>query len=313
MSLGLFAQTNFEASLRLYLNFNNNSLSDRSPNNHGFVNHNVDFEEGIDDEGLLLNGINAYLEIPPALSLEIKETLTTSVWYKHEDQTTSAFYSLVEQSADELGGHSRYGSWVFGQNKVMACIEPDVCTNGAQVCQRCIAGSALLEEGKWYHIASTYDGGTLTIYVNGQISGQRTYASQTGISTRSYPLTIGTDVYDPAPVYLKGVLDEIRIYDRAFSEEEIIELYDSFRMTTSTFNIATSSFYYYPNPATTVLNLKTSHQNEPYKIVNSFGQILQKGQLNVNQTIDVSNLNEGFYFLQYGEGVQRVVKPLVIK
>ena len=313
ISIEVNAQNIPENNLRLYLNFDNNSLDDNSPHQHDFVDHNLSFGEGIQNEGLALNGIDGYLEIPHSPSLEIKETLTTAIWYQHQDQETSAFYSLIEQSTDEFGGHSRYGIWLFGQNKAMACIEPDTCTNGSQVCQRCIAGSEILEEGEWYHIASTYNGDTLRIYINGVLSGRRNYTSHTGISTRSFPLTIGTDVFDPSPVYLKGVVDEIRIYDRAFSEEEIVQLYDAFRITTSTIDLEAVSFSYFPNPATNTIHIQTSHQQGQYTIINSIGQILQQGSIQEHQTIDVSTLNEGFYFLEFGEGIQKITQPLIIK
>ena len=113
LSFALTAQEISTENLILHFNFDNNQLNDESPKGHGFINHNLEFGEGINDSGLLLNGTDAFLEIPHSDKLEVKETITTSFWYLHETQETSAFYSLVEQSADEFGGHSRHGTWIF--------------------------------------------------------------------------------------------------------------------------------------------------------------------------------------------------------
>ena len=147
------------------------------------------------NEGLKLEGLNNYLEIPYQSTLEIPNQVSISLWYLHEQQDGSNFYSLVEQSPNEFGGHSRYGTWVFNQNLLMACIEPDVCLNGNILCQRCITSNITLEEGKWYHIVSTYDGNSQKLYIDGLLDSDETYSSQTGISVKPYPLTIGTDIY----------------------------------------------------------------------------------------------------------------------
>lgn len=68
----------------------------------------------------------------------------------------------------------------------------------------------------WSHLAATYDGSTMVLYVNGvQVASQ----AQTGtLSTSTDALTIGGDV---AGEDWAGSIDEVRIYNRALSASEI--------------------------------------------------------------------------------------------
>ena len=63
----------------------------------------------------------------------------------------------------------------------------------------------------------TYDGATLRLYVNGvQVSS----VARTGsIATSANPLQIGGDsIYGQ---YFQGLIDEVRVYNRALSQAEI--------------------------------------------------------------------------------------------
>ena len=94
------------------------------------------------------------------------------------------------------------------------------------------AGSAL-PLNQWTHLASTYDGANLRLYVNGlQVAIQ----PLTGpIQTSSLPLRIGGhSVYGE---HFTGTIDEVRIYNRALSASEVQVLMNSpVRSTTSPTN-----------------------------------------------------------------------------
>jgi concanavalin A-like lectin/glucanase superfamily protein len=79
-------------------------------------------------------------------------------------------------------------------------------------------GPTPLTAGTWTHLATTYDGTVLRLYVNGiQVSSQ----PPTGdIVTNSYPVQIGGDpIWGAFPA---GIIDEVRIYKRALSQAEIL-------------------------------------------------------------------------------------------
>lgn len=307
-----FAQGNRD-SLVLYLNFNGASLVDLSRNGHQIIGHNAAFDRGIESEGLSLTEENeSFLEVTHTSALEITETLTTSLWYKHIDQTSTSFYSLVEQSANEFGGHSRYGTWVHQSNQLLTCIEPDICPNGGQLCQRCIGAITRLEEGRWYHIVSTYDGQSLKIYINGQLDFQRNFGDHTGISIRSVPLTIGTDVFDGSPLYLTGILDEIKIFDEALGEDEILALYDEFQLVnTQSFTIQ-EEVSIFPNPATDMIQIQTVHPIQQVTIYDIMGQ-LQHSHPTHQTAINLTTLSNGYYIVLIESLQGNSRHPLIIK
>ena len=77
--------------------------------------------------------------------------------------------------------------------------------------------SSSLPLNTWSHLAATYDGAIVRLFVNGEEVANR---SQTGtIHQSNEPLTLGgNDVYGQ---HWAGLIDEVRIYNRALSQAEI--------------------------------------------------------------------------------------------
>ena len=313
LSFNLVAQQLPETELIINLNFDNDKIEDLSLNNHSIINHNAILSDGISGKGLSLNGTDAFLEVSYAASLAVEKQFTISVWYKHQPQATSDFYPLVEQSADEFGGHSRYGLWVFNQKELMTCIEPDACPDGRNLCQRCMTANITLDEERWYHIASLYDGQTLKIFVDGQAAGQMEFEPFTGISVREYPLTIGTDKYAGNPAYLNGILDEIRVYKTALNEEQITFLATEFEPT-STKQINTLGFSVFPNPSPAQFSIQSNFNIDKVKIWNAQGQLIKEI---IGNNIDAVHLREqipGLYFLQcFSKDIMGTKRIMILK
>lgn len=164
-----------------------------------------------------LDGLDDYLVVPHSESLSLGDEATFSLWWQHTPQASQdQYYTLFEKSDPERGGHSRYGMWLIG-DLVEVCVEaPD----NSQ--QNCLDSTDALTEG-WHHLAGTFDGETLRVYIDGELSAERE-VDQPGISQSSYEIFIGTDQYAPEPLYTEGAIDELRIYDRALSEADIAAL-----------------------------------------------------------------------------------------
>lgn len=78
-------------------------------------------------------------------------------------------------------------------------------------------GAEPLPANTWTHLAATYDGATIRLYVNGtEVSA----ASRTGtLLKQNKPLTIGGDTFYGQ--YFSGLIDEVRVYNRALSPAEL--------------------------------------------------------------------------------------------
>lgn len=78
------------------------------------------------------------------------------------------------------------------------------------------------QAGKWHFIVGTYDGSTMRLYVDGV---QAAETPATGdITPSSSDLIIGQNSDNGEDIY-KGIVDDIRIYNRALSPAEIGELF----------------------------------------------------------------------------------------
>lgn len=86
-----------------------------------------------------------------------------------------------------------------------------------------------LQLNRWYHVVMVYNGSTFFIYLNGTLVAQGGTAS--GIVNPINRLTIGRIwLYDDGwkdNWYLNGTIDELRIYNKALTAEEISILYNA--------------------------------------------------------------------------------------
>lgn len=83
--------------------------------------------------------------------------------------------------------------------------------------------------GLWTHVAATADGTKLRLYLNGKPAGT---AEQRGIvpKTKDVPLRIGKSA-GLGTACFRGLIDDVKVYDRALSAAEIVALYASERDT----------------------------------------------------------------------------------
>ena len=85
-------------------------------------------------------------------------------------------------------------------------------------------GPPILYAGIWYHVASSYNLQQRKLYVNGALVASDSYTL--GVAVGNFPLEIGRK-----PCYgydaFKGIIDDVRIYNRALSPSEVVQLYNT--------------------------------------------------------------------------------------
>jgi hypothetical protein len=91
-----------------------------------------------------------------------------------------------------------------------------------------ISSAGSLQLNAWTHVAGTFDGSKLRIYINGTLSGTENFHGSI-LTSGNYKLKIGKISDDGAANgrYWNGLIDEIRIWDEARSQSEISSSMDN--------------------------------------------------------------------------------------
>jgi glucose/arabinose dehydrogenase len=85
---------------------------------------------------------------------------------------------------------------------------------------------------KFTHIVGTFDGSTVKLYKDGQLVGESqflgNYTADPGV-----PLRIGSAAYCSSCNRWSGIIDDVRMYNRALGEDEIKQLFDMFDVSSN--------------------------------------------------------------------------------
>jgi len=158
-------------------------------------------------QALQFDGTDDYVDCGTGSSLDITDAITLEAWVKAE-----AFVSDAGIIGKNYGDSVYpYFLWVMSDGKVR------LNSYGVDAEHRwLILSSQPITTGSWYHIVGTFNTANANLYINGE--------AETPVGV-GYPLPTNTkDVWIGKYVYLdsfNGVIDEVRIYNRALSAAEI--------------------------------------------------------------------------------------------
>lgn len=112
--------------------------------------------------------------------------------------------------------------------------------------------------GIWYHFALTYDGTTAKIYRNGQPMGSMVKYWNTINNSDIFKLGVGVG----GEQWFNGLIDDLKIYDRAVSDSEVQQIYNE--PNTHTVGLIKSfSFNNSPSDDTNSVSFTTSNASYP--------------------------------------------------
>ena len=168
--------------------------------------------------------------------------------------------------------------------------------------------------GVWHHVAGTYDGSMMKIYVDGQIKGQLPASGL--IATTADSLFIGSKFATNPPPFNSdfiGIIDDIRIYSVALTADQIAQLYERAGMTvTPAATINSSGFEGGPfSPASQIYTLTnntgapvtwSAGNSQTWLSVSATNGTLASGS-STNVTVSINSSANGLAFGSYVDSV----------
>lgn len=153
-------------------------------------------------------GIGNWLEVKDSNSLDLTKSLTINCWVQIKG-LTGDHQSAVEKGA--VWGPGEYNLLpVYSGNVLLQMNDlPDECDDEA------IGGK--VDDGEWHHIAGVWDGKTIKTYIDGKESSSIPCAGT--LETNNDPLFIGCR--GGSSRWMNGIIDEIKVYNRALTADEI--------------------------------------------------------------------------------------------
>lgn len=205
-----YAQIDLENGLVAYFPFCGDALDHSNYNNDG-IEVGVEFVSdptGVSNSACLFNGtVNSYINVPNSTSLEnMEQQLSLSLWFKTD------FFNIPENLRAPLLCKSE----TLAPNPPKRQISLFYDLNGDLYFNDVEIINYPFELNVWYNLIVTYSDSILTCYINGILEGN---AESVEIKSNQSQLEIGRDA--PSYEFYNGTLDDIRIYNRVLTMDEI--------------------------------------------------------------------------------------------
>ncbi len=205
---------NNDTSLVLLLHLNNDTRDySRNGNNGTATGANCSSAvEGKFFSACSLDGVDDFINISNSQSINITtNSITIELWINTRDATKNNQRILTKGNNDnDIQWNLRFDGTT---GKVLLGLK-----NSTRVTN--LSSNSTILSNVSYHVAATYDGANMIIYINGIFDAS---VAQTGaIVGNQLPVLIGSHS-GASPEYLNGTVDEIAIYNRSLSAAEIEE------------------------------------------------------------------------------------------
>ena len=222
VGIGYGNEINFTtSSLRKYLmahypfNGNANDASGKGHNGivYGTLTLTTD-RKGNTNSAYQFNGTNSYIEVPASSDLKPLNAITLSTWF-YIETPGKTFDDMIATS---------YKAYYYPYSSYYICKMSDsvsFCITTLDEISTVIRSGTKINCHQWYHAVGTYDGQIMKLYLNGHLEISAPKSGNIVYNTN--PLKFGHGVYNQ---FLTGKLDDIRIFNKALTESEVLQLYN---------------------------------------------------------------------------------------
>lgn len=163
---------------------------------------------------LSFDGTDDYVDCGNGTDLNLTGSLTIAAWIRPDSFGQNGWGRIVDKSGGS--GSEGYSFFANELSNNLAYV-----AYGATIAE---SNPGVVTIGKWQHVAVIYDesSGIVTFYADGEQVGSSAYSTPP-VDSVVDPLVIGIRGYDGQRAF-DGEIDDVRIYKRALSGEDISEL-----------------------------------------------------------------------------------------
>jgi len=165
---------------------------------------------------LHFNGTSAWVSVPNGPAVNETDALSVSVWVRPDGQQVQ-YGEIMSKGHGAVSGNRGWDMeydttgvynnwWVYTSPASTYNWNPNPFT-----------------DGRWHHVVGVSAVPFNRLYIDGQLVDQQ--ARNGTILTNGYELAIGSWRYGSGTRYFKGAMDDVEIFDRALSADEVQVLY----------------------------------------------------------------------------------------
>jgi hypothetical protein len=156
------------------------------------------------------NGSGSYINIGTVSVTQ--DTFSYAAWFNMSGNNAWQAMSLVGPN-----------DWNMGHGEIVIVADNSypyyVRWNAYGLTDAPVDSGRIISDGEWHHAVVTYDGESSTLYVDGELIG-----SQAAVGVWNGPWYLGYIGAFIGERHFNGLIDDVRIYSRVLTEEEIAEL-----------------------------------------------------------------------------------------
>ncbi len=203
-----------EDSLILYMSFDTidgeNAVDHSKYENHGEMKGAPKHVEGKFGKALLLNGSSDWVVVPHHETLTVDKAVTVMAWINPEriaGPNNAQWQGILAKSNGPR-------SYSFYTETGKGCLHLSV-NGGGSACDGKVV------ENEWQHVAAQVDDGVHRYWINGENVGE--YAGKPNPPGKADTANVFIGKTHEGNREFLGLIDEVRIWNRALTEEEVIE------------------------------------------------------------------------------------------
>ena len=192
-----------------------NIAFDSVGSNHGII-HGAQWTAGKVDGALDFDAVGDYVRVSDPTSLDLDTHYTVSAWIKTD--TVSSSNAIIAAYRDRVTPSVLFQLDRYGSTVRFVVVDESANSQAAVY-------PYVLSTNSWYHVAGVREGDSLKVFVNG-MKGPTAYKAFGQI----IPSLVTIGAIDCCALgvhhYFRGSIDEVVVFDKALSVEEIQQLYE---------------------------------------------------------------------------------------